>query len=158
MPAAEVIGYISGFFDGEGYVSIRRSNKTKQRVPSYRIIVGFTNKDRTLLMWIQSIFGGAIYKKVHKNPHAAPAYELIFLNRQEVATLLATMKPFVRIKARQIQLAEDFLALGHMKKLVVGRGKRWPLFRVPPEEVQIREDFKTRMTDLNKRGVDECLQ
>ncbi len=149
--------YIAGFFDGEGYVTIRRANRyrlgRKQNTPSYRGVVGFVNTDARVLVEIQKQFGGKIYAKSRKSKVHKPAWELLYLKYEEIKCLVSAIRPFVVLKAERLDIISALIDLGKMKKRAIPRGKRWPLMTIPEAEVEVREQLKERLTRLNQRGV-----
>jgi hypothetical protein len=159
------VEYIAGFFDGEGYVTIRRSNRTKQKTPAYRMGVGFVNKYLPLLQEIQERFGGRLYPKARRKANHAPAWELFFTKQHEAAGVLEAMLPHLKIKRAQAELGLAFVKLGKMKKICVGRrpisyfqngrqikGHTAPILELVPGEVAVREDFKQQLSKLNARS------
>lgn len=157
---ATTAAYIAGFFDGEGYITIRRSNRYLGNRVSYRLVVGFTNTNIDVLKWIQlSVGGGAINPKSRKSLKHSQAFELTVHKRHLIVDLIDAIEPYVRIKREQLAVGVCFLSLGLVQKImVVSRGnKSWPVFRAKPGENEIREDYKLIMTDLNRRGP-RCLQ
>lgn len=150
--------YAAGFFDGEGYVTIRRSNRYLRKNPSYRLVVGLVNTDLAILCDFQATFGGRLYRKANHAPSLhSQGWELLIQNRDEVNSFLHAVAPCARIKAGQVQLAIDFLRLGLVRKeMIECRGKTWPIFKAVLGEMELREDYKLRLGNLNRRGP--CLQ
>lgn len=146
--------YIAGFLDGEGYISIRRSNRTKCQNPAYRLVIGFTNTNRAILDWIKKIAGGGcINPKSRRKAQHSEAWELTIHTKDIQIMILAETYPYIRIKQRQAELAISFLALGKVRKTMTEvRGKTWPIFRAVPEDIAERERFKQELTEMNKRG------
>lgn len=140
------MAYIAGFFDGEGYATIRRANRYKGGC-SFRACIGFVNKNRDLLLWIQTFFAGNIYKKKRKCSRHSQAYELVSSKNSEIIWFLDNVYPFLKIKKSQCDLLRELLNLGHMKKI-----GEWPRFIPMIGEVEKREEIKNRITELNKRG------
>ena len=148
--------YIAGFFDGEGCVTIVR--RRPKPTASYWLLVGLTNTDLQILLWIQSIVGGKICNKTRRSIKHAPGFELRITRKQEMYNFLIYIQPFVRIKKRQVETALAFLELKKVKMVMSeSRGKTWPLMAASPEDAVTRETFKTIMNDLNRRGP-LCLQ
>jgi hypothetical protein len=151
----EHIAYIAGFLDGEGYITIRRANRGTARNPSYRLVIGFTNTYLPVLEWIKSVVGaGCINTKPRKDKEKhSPAFELTIHQREVQRQLLTEVLKFAIIKRHQIALGLAFLDLGKVKKEVVEiRGKSWPKFLAIKGDVETREQFKTHLTLLNRRG------
>lgn len=154
--------YIAGFFDGEGHVTIRRSNGYKvksglRKSPSYTVCVGFTNTKLPILEALQAFLGGKIYQKKIRNKNAAQGWELFLGRKDEVDNFLAVVGPSVILKAGQVALARQFRSLPKVRLDYVGRGKTWPLIQSNEEDIFTRESFKMQMAELNKRGI-SCQQ
>lgn len=151
--------YLAGFLDGDGYITIRRSNCRKAKNPAYRLVIGFTNTDLSVLTWIAKTVGAGCINPKSRSDEArhAPAFELTIHQRDIQRNLLASILPFSKVKVRQIETAIAFLDLGRIKKSMVSRGKTWPIFQADPADVLLREEFKTKLGGINKRGPD-CLQ
>jgi hypothetical protein len=153
MPANELaeidIAYIAGLFDGEGYITIRKQHKTDKRKSgtSYIVVIGVVNKDIHVLSWLKNIYGGYIYEKARYSKKHAPTFEWVLMQRQACSKMLADILPFTKIKIKQVQLAQDFLSLGFIKKSGV-----WPTFNALPEELALRDAYKEKLSLLNKRG------
>jgi hypothetical protein len=146
--------YIAGFFDGEGYITLRRSNRYTRTAASYRIVIGFTNKSKAILELIQQRYGGSIYPKARRNKevHAA-AWELSIFRNDGIQSFMAEIGPHIILKRPQVDLALEFLALGKVQmEMVETRGKRWPIFRPVPGQMELRESYKLRLGELNRRG------
>jgi hypothetical protein len=147
------LGYIAGFLDGEGHITIRRCNATRSITPSYQPVVGFTNRDLRPLQLIHQLFGGKIYQKARKLPQHRPAFELTIFRRAETKALLEALLPHLIMKREQADLALRLLSLGKIRKeMVQARGKTWPLFRSLPSDVADREEIRQRMQIINGRG------
>ena len=148
--------YIAGFFDGEGCITMRRCNRyrigNRQHSPSYSVVVLFTNRDLSALEEFQSVLGGTIYRKARKRSVHADAYELNLFRKDDVQRFLDIIGPHVRMKRAQIALVREFIDLPRTKMLYVARGKTWPIMRACPQDTALKESYKLRLTELNKRG------
>lgn len=153
--------YIAGFFDGEGYITMRRSNRHlstlsgKKRTPTYLIVVGFTNTDLGILQLIQEVCNGRIYPKPRQNERHAPAYELTIFKKEHARNFLEIIGPHVVLKSPQIKLASEFFALGKSRIDFTPRGKTWPGRSANSEDSEVKESYKQRLSDMNRRGP-EC--
>lgn len=155
--------YLAGFFDGEGHVTILEANRCAGYA-SYRIHVGFTNKNLEVLSIIRDSFGGnMIQKKRHSVKHAQ-AFELRIGNRDSVRKLLTYIQPFVIIKKEQVSLGLRFLDLGRVRMSVIGhrrihsmKGGTHPIVQALPGEQEKRLAMKSELSKLNARGP-LCLQ
>ncbi len=154
--------YIAGFFDGEGCLTMRRSNrhargKTGSGVVSvhYRLALDFANKHIGVLKWIQERVGGAIYAKhgPAKNEKWAPAFALVLWNKADICTVLRSIQPFVKVKVDQVAIGLEFLELPAVRVSFEARGKTWPRRVSIQEDLDLREAFKQRLAIVNKRGA-----
>lgn len=105
--------YIAGLFDGEGYFC----SGNGRNAPYSTIRIGITNRRKDVLEWIQSMIGGRLVEK-HRasNPLSDnPCYELTM---QDTRVFLQVVKPYVRIKRAQLEIACAFYSLprGAMEK------------------------------------------
>ena len=131
------IGYLAGFFDGEGCVSIDQHlhmRRTRGRERTFSINVRISNVNLEVLEWIQSLVGGNIY--THDKPKGNRKMNWqIYLSGKPAKQLFDAIEPFVIVKRQQIALAREFYCL---------QGKRVP---------QARAALWERMRELNFRGV-----
>ena len=131
------IGYLAGFFDGEGCVSIDQHIHTKRGIAGLRtfsINVRISNVNLEVLEWFQSLVGGHIYTHDKPKGNRKPNWQ-IYLSGKPAKQLFDAIEPFVIVKRRQIALVREFYVL---------QGKRVP---------QARAALWERMRELNFRGV-----
>jgi hypothetical protein len=137
------LAYVAGLLDGEGSLCIGMSRaKSAGRAPSYWLQVGITNTDRALMDWLLATFGGHISDNSHAptKRQYSPCWAWRIMGTQAVPFLEA-LKPYVRIKARQLQLALDFQH--HMSA-----PRAWK--RVPAGHLLHRENCRQQMQALNR--------
>src|SRR3990172_7553126 len=109
------ISYITGFFDGEGCISVmkRLTRRPYGVYWTYSIYVRIANTNFEVLEWMQSLCGGAIYdhtKKIDRgNRQESRVWHLQGKNAQ---AFLEMIEPFSIVKRRQIDLALKFLRMG----------------------------------------------
>jgi intein/homing endonuclease len=96
------IAYIAGFFDGEGCIRIKESNKGEN---SFYVIAHLTNSYRPVLDEVQSLFGGAV-RKQERTPNKT-IYNWC-VSSAEAVDFLRTIAPFLKEKRRQAEYAIDF--------------------------------------------------
>lgn len=96
------IAYIAGFFDGEGCVRIKESNRGGN---SYYVIAHITNTNRRILEQIQDLFGGAI--RTQEKGTNKTIYNLC-ISSAEAVDFLKTLSPFLQEKLEQALLAIKF--------------------------------------------------
>ena len=105
----------------------------------------------------QNLLGGRIYPKVRKKTSHALAWELTIFRRAEVVRCIELLSGWVKVKARQVEIAQEFLALNASRRVFVARGKTWPLMSIHPDDTRKKEEFKQQLQAANKRGS-ACLQ
>jgi len=103
MPSDINIGYLAGFFDGEGYIGIDKGKKG-----SYTLRVAITNSNFRMLQVYEKIYGGKIrlYKKKLKESYKTKYQWGIDIN--EALKFLRTIHPYTSVKRAQIELAISF--------------------------------------------------
>ena len=112
--------YIAGLFDGEGYLC-----STKQESDPYsHIRVAIVNQRLDVLEWIRDLVGGSIQTKSVRSNRLSqkPCYELHVHN---VRNFLQVIRPYVRIKRDQLEVACAFYSLprgaGEKKKRLAAK-------------------------------------
>jgi LAGLIDADG endonuclease len=147
--------YIAGFFDGEGCINVIHSNRANGK-GSFRLVLYFTNTHLPVLTWLREVIGtGSINPKWRKKPTHKSAWELKICARRNCRILLEAILPYSKIKRDRIELGLEFLKLGRIRKYnAMTRGKRWPVMRALPSEIDRRLEFKNKFAALNRRGQD----
>lgn len=96
--------YIAGFLDGEGSIILYKRKPTDTRVA---LRVSFANCDWTVLEWIRTTCGvGNITHKNGTSEHRE-GY-LLLLNSDPACGLLEQVRPYLKIKGEQADIAIDF--------------------------------------------------
>ena len=111
------LGYIAGFLDGEGHITIMRSypSRARYKMGFHSIQTVMANNKVKVLEWIQERIGGAIYCQENTDGsrgNRKTAYRLV-LSGQKSREFLMTIAPYVILKGEQIALALEYLKLGH---------------------------------------------
>lgn len=97
------IGYLAGFFDGEGYIGIQRGKRN-----DYTLRIALTNSNFKILQLYEKIYGGKIRvtkKKVDEK------YKVVYqwgIDINEALKFLRTIHPYTSVKRAQIELAISF--------------------------------------------------
>lgn len=98
--------WTAGLIDGEGCIHIdrHRARKSKAGIDyALRVTVGMT--DEKTIQHLQELWGGALWK--HKNlPPRKPTW-FWGLNRQQAATFLQSIYPFLITKTQEAEIALD---------------------------------------------------
>ncbi len=90
--------YVAGFFDGEGCCSISANCSVK---------VVIAQKDPAVLEWMSKEYGGVIYP-TSKSQGAA---KLTFNNKANIMKFLVDVKPNLKAKCFEVDIAIQMLAL-----------------------------------------------
>lgn len=131
--------YIAGFIDGEGCISIG-----KRRSDSFYIRVTVVNTKPVPLQWMVDVTGlGKVHERINKKPNYANLYRWL-VQADGAATLLQQIRPYLRIKGPQADLAME-----------LQEGLRIPDQRFN-RDWQL-EHFMT-MHDLNRRGRNTTIE
>ena len=115
MIKRDIIIYLTGFFDGEGHVSLLKKNhhkyikKTnKMKIYTYtELSLRLSNTDKNVLNYIQKYFGGYIYPMKKYQPHHKDTWvwQIAGKNATEISKL---MYPFSIIKKEKLKTAKEF--------------------------------------------------
>ena len=153
MSDKAVYGYLAGIVDGEGTITICRSennvNRKKDYVTKsgeirsceynytgigYHATIRVKNTDIRLMKWLVSRFGGEYYADRHsKNPTWKDSYKWYYAAKSKEGFILAIL-PYLVIKREQALTALEFLRLGSV--------------RVPEK----RQALYEKIVALNQRG------
>lgn len=96
MPTRDDITYFTGFFDGEGSISLNRDGR------SFGLAVTVSNCDIGVLNWVVDTFGGTLHEKVTRN-HRRQYF--VKWSGQQAKNLILLMLPHLKIKTPQAKLA-----------------------------------------------------
>jgi hypothetical protein len=134
----ELDAYLAGLFDGEGCVVITNT-ALPNRADSYCLRVFLTMVDREGPGLFHARFGGNFYEKQPANPRHRRQYTWQTSGKIAGAALEA-MRPYLRVKRDQVELALEFQA----RK--VGTG----YFPLPGDELAIRAGYKLALSDAKR--------
>lgn len=137
--------YAAGFVDGEGCIAVVRSFLPTKGRYQYGVHVVVVNRDRDVLDWMQSLWGGWVV--VHASPAGSrPAWTWRAPTGLEAWPFLTGIRPWLRIKAKQCDNALAMI-------LLLQRGRR-TLGRAPLPQAWLEEQEKHYwiQRELNHRG------
>jgi hypothetical protein len=121
------LAYVAGLFDGEGWISVARSGRTSKNIIRYTLQIGIANAYLPVLEEVRADFGGTINSQGKTNLQVytwRAATDIAY-------DFMQAVRPYLRIKARQADLAIEYL-----EKVKRTKG------RVTPEELEFREFYK----------------
>lgn len=141
-------GYLAGLMDGEGHISISRSDKPKFRTQRgngkqypcpvrYGIAVAVSNTDVRLMNKLVELFGGSCNggNSYKKHPRWKPKYQWNVNGNKNKELILLAVLPYLVLKREQAIVALAFIRLADEKA---------------PEKRQLLYE---QMITLNKRGI-----
>ena len=113
-----VRGYMAGFFDGEGHITIARrgSIRTSRVDPTltrvvYALVVGMAQNVKAPLILFNDLFGGTlrIDTRDRVGRHSKHVtYEWNINGNLQVPVFLRWLRPYLRVKAAQADIAMEF--------------------------------------------------
>ncbi|MEK4028080.1 LAGLIDADG family homing endonuclease [Pseudobacillus sp. FSL P4-0506] len=91
-------GYLAGIIDGEGSITLTRMHQREHRRPCITI----SSSDKELLLYIQTLTGGAISNKKNYKPGLhKDSYTLSIKNKESVLMILKEVSPYLRIDKKR---------------------------------------------------------
>lgn len=141
-----VLGYLAGLLDGEGTVGISSVRSARAKNPSHFPHLMIANCYEPVMRWLERDIGGKvdIHTPSTNQPHWRTSYRWR-LHGQNAEAFLRSVRPYLRIKHEQ---ADVVLAMSEI------RGKNHvPHGTLTGEQVELREGFKRRINELNRRGT-----
>lgn len=139
-PPLDIVIYTAGIFDGEGTISLGKQHKTNGIV----LRASISSTDIDFLYRIRQDWGnlGSIYvRKAVRRPKQKIEGSWR-MSSQQVRHFLALLEPYLRIKRDRARLVLD----------IPERKKGHPYTE---EDFSVSAYFKSALTDMNRRGVQE---
>jgi hypothetical protein len=138
--------YAAGFVDGEGCIAIVRSFAPKRGRYYYGVHVVVANRDRDVLAWMQSVWGGYVVG-VPGRPIGTSAAWTWRSTGPKAKIFLNGIRPWLRIKPEQCDNALVMIELLQRSKRTLGRA---PL---PQSWLDEQETHYWIQRELNHRGT-----
>ena len=110
LPGEVGVAYAAGLFDGEGCVHIARQKKaTARRGHIFRLVVSVAQNNLDTLVDFQTLAGiaGRIYGSPRRGSSNRDTYSLNY-DGKDAAALLETLRPFLRRKGDEADVALNF--------------------------------------------------
>lgn len=151
--------YAAGFFDGEGCVSITVRGKWRQ--VSLRVTI--VNTEAAILSAFHVQWGGSIPRprtSLTAETRGWKPFRQWVLNGHAAMAFLSEIRPYLRLKCGQVDLAFEFWEFMQQPKSArceiiptPSASAPWHVNLRRTNETVVKElDFKTRMHMLNKKG------
>lgn len=124
MATKPSLEYLAGIIDGEGCVCVHVNRAALQKNKRPRVVIQMTvaNTNKTLLEDLQAEYGGSIHLHL-STQRARPEHKPSFnwtVGEQAACALLLRVRPFLRIKGPQADLAME---LGRLKRSYSKKGR-----------------------------------
>ena len=141
--------YAAGFFDGEGWIRIKRDRRRDMVSPRFFIVVGAANTKREPIDFLREKFGGSIRVRISKDKCWADRYDWQVTDELAVRFLRVVL-PYLKIKRPQAKLAIQFQDTLHSRLFIHGS-------KLPRVEVARRNQFYLKMKALNVKGIKQSI-
>ncbi len=113
--------YAAGFVDGEGCIAVVRSSVKSTGGHQYRVFVDVANRDRAVLEWMRSLWGGWVVGKRQRMPGAQPMWIWRSPTGVEAKPFLVGIRPWLRLKSKQCDNAVTIIAVVQERRRTHGR-------------------------------------
>ena len=110
-PEATDWAYAAGFVDGEGCIAIPRGFVASRNKYVYSVAVVVVNRERDVLDWMRSIWGGWVVATTHAGGNAQRTWAWRSPTGTTSETFLRGIRPWLRVKARQCDNALAMIEL-----------------------------------------------
>ena len=134
---SEGTAWAAGFFDGEGSINIVRQKRAHGETINHQLLVSVSQVDPRPLQYLQEHFGGSIYTRKFKKAEHKIANSWS-IRTQQAEDFLRAIRPYVRVKGEQIDIALAF-------REIKANGGRYQ--GVDAQANDAREVMKSRLQD-----------
>lgn len=141
---SEILAYVAGIIDGEGYIGLIPSSSKQLKNPSYSPKVKVTNTNEEMVIFLYKTFGGHLDKlRFLNNPVFKPARMWTLSNKVNVKPFLISLIPYLKIKKKQAELVINYCNNYSYKEMRQKDNKK---------ALQKRNDYYHELRKLNHRG------
>lgn len=147
------VAYAAGIVDGEGTIGIGcsfRHSKSGKETKVLKPHISVSNTNQEIIEWLVSTFGGYSVPDKRYNTKWKMAYIWYISDRDKAWDFLLLVKPYVKIKRRQLDLMLGFLALDERPawKVIGSESEKYSNLI---EEIQY--NYYLDMKELNRKGA-----
>ncbi len=140
--------YAAGFVDGEGCIAVIRSYSERAGRYYYGVQIVVSNRDRDVLDWMQSLWGGWVVKARSTDVRARQAWHWRCPTGLSARPFLTGIRPWLRIKVKQCDNALVMIEVLQRSRRTLGRG-----VRLPDDWLALQERHYWIQRELNHRGT-----
>jgi len=145
--------YAAGFVDGEGCIAIVRQNLPSRGRHYYNVQVVVANRDKVVLEWMQSLWGGWVVAAASsRGTNARPAWNWRCPTGANAEPFLLGIGEFLRVKMPQCENALAMIALTRRSSKTLGP------HRIPEAWLAEQEALYWKQRELNHRGSAEFVK
>jgi intein/homing endonuclease len=90
LPDDVTLAYVAGLIDGEGCISVRRSDD------AVTLVVGMTYAP--VINWLERTLGGTSSKRAPQKAHHKPCFIWVLARQADLEILLRALLPLLRVK------------------------------------------------------------
>jgi hypothetical protein len=143
--------YAAGFVDGEGCIAVVRSFVAARKRYYYGVHIVVANRDRAVLEWMQSLWGGWVVAFSRGQENSRQAWHWRCPTGISAKPFLHGIQPWLRVKPAQCTNA-----LAMIELMTRSRGTLGP-YKMPPEWIEEQENLYWIQRKLNHRGNAEFV-
>ena len=147
-PSQATLAYVAGIVDGEGTVIVSKVTKARKHLiaPTYTVWLRVGNTNEELVRYLNEVFPGAIVARriVSNKWKQCFVWQVTGIRVRDTLRLL---RPYLRVKAAQADLIDEYYA-GFHSFMKAGRHGT-----LSPEQLAHRESCYMRMKSLNQKGA-----
>ena len=137
------LSYFAGIFDGEGSISLSKTNSSKSNTFVLYVCVGNTNE--WIIQQLKFCFGGIVTYQEPKG-NKKPRW-MWTLQAQKALGFLVLIEPYLHIKRPQAEIAIRFQK----------HKRRTGVYSPPQDYLDLEKELKEAMSRLNHRGKIKSL-
>ena len=108
IPTITEISYASGFFDGEGSVTIESRKLAKTKTLNWRISVRVSQNVKEPLELLKNIWGGSICERAYQNDQKSIHFYQWSIHTRDADKFLRDIQPYSIVKKEHIRIALEF--------------------------------------------------
>lgn len=139
--------YLAGLIDGEGCITITKTQGKVNRTPVYTatVVIAMTNKNVLEYVKAMTGIGSMAIQDRSQRENYSDAYRWFITVTSDIRDLLLSIIPFLHVKKVEAESMVEFLSLPRPK--LAGKG-----YITPPFYVQQRENYYLLLRDLKTAG------
>jgi hypothetical protein len=139
--------YAAAFVDGEGCIAVTRGFVPARGKYSYSVAVIAVNRERGVLEWLHSLWGGWVVPSSNAGGNARRSWAWRSPTGTSAEPFLEGIRPWLRIKTEQCDNALAMIQVLKRSRYTLGRKF------MPSEWLQLQEHHYWRQRELNHRGT-----